>query len=89
MTVTGEQVSVSMIKANITHVDHHNCGGCGEMVFYSREGDYLFFHPGCGCGRRSDAEPRDWSDAANWINMQNMPEWREKIAARFGMTPNV
>lgn len=84
MQVTGEQVKDAMIAANITHVDHHDCGGCGEMVFYSREGEHLFFNPGCGCSW-SPAEPRSWQSAADWINMQSNAEWRSKLRAAFGL----
>lgn len=84
--VTAAQVRAAMIAANITYVDHHDCGGCGEMVFYSREGEQLFFNPGCGCSSWGAREPRDWQDAASWINMQSSPEWREKLAQRFGLT---
>jgi hypothetical protein len=84
-TVTGAQVLEAMKAANITHVDHHDCGGCGEMVFYSRFGDQLFFNPGCGCSY-SPPEPRSWDEAADYINMQN-DEWRAKLKALFGL-PN-
>ncbi len=88
MLVTGEEVKAAMIAANITHVDHHDCGGCFEMVFYSREGKHLFFNPRCGCSSGwSPPEPRDWSDAADWINMQSSTEWRNKLRARFGLAP--
>jgi len=85
MQVTGEQVKAAMIAANITRVDHHDCGGCGEMVFYSREGENLFFNPGCGCSW-SQAEPRTWDSAADWINMQSSAEWRNKLRERFGLS---
>lgn len=84
--ITGEQVKQAMIAKNITYIDHHNCGGCGSMVFYSRKGEQLYFNPGCGCSARSDpAELRDWEEAAAWINMQSSEEWRTKIAQRFGL----
>jgi hypothetical protein len=86
MKVTGEQVRAAMIAANITHVDHHDCGGCGEMVSYSRHEDQLYFNSGCGCSW-SPPQERSWDDAADWINMQGDPEWHLKIAARFGLTP--
>jgi len=54
------------------------------MVFYSRDGEQLYFNPGCGCSW-SPREPRSWDDAAVWINMQTSVEWRNKIAARFGI----
>lgn len=83
-TVTGQQVMDAMISKDITHTDHHNCGICGEMVFYSRHEDQLFFNPGCGCCW-SPAEPRDWEEAANWINMQTNAEIKNQIAKRFGL----
>ncbi len=85
MQVTGEQVHAAMVAANITHVDHHDCGGCGAMVFYSREGDQLLFNPRCDCGGWSLAVPRDWSDAAEWINMQSNAEARNRLRAAFGL----
>jgi hypothetical protein len=82
--VTGEQVRDAMITANITRVEHHDCGGCGVVVFYSRIGENLYFNPGCGC-KWSPSEPRAWSDAADWINMQTSEEWRQKLRAAFGL----
>lgn len=82
--MTGEQVKEAMIAKNITYVPHHNCGGCGEMIFYSREGEQLSFNPGCGCSW-SPPEPRSWDDPAYWINMQSEDHWRVDIAARFGL----
>lgn len=84
MNVTGEQVKAAMIEAGITHVEHHDCGACGSRVFYSREGESLFFNPGCGCAW-GPAEPRSWESAADWINMQSSPEWRNRLRERFGM----
>lgn len=80
---TGEQVKAAMIAADIRRVDHHNCSGCGVMVFYFRVGEQLFFDPGCGC-TRGRFEPRSWQSAAEWINMQSDPRWRDEIAASFG-----
>ena len=82
--VTGDQVREAMVAADIDSVDHHDCGYCGAMVFYSRSGDRLFFNPGCGCSW-SPQQPREWSDAADWINMQSTPEVRNMLRAKFGM----
>jgi ribosomal protein L37AE/L43A len=84
--VTGNQVREAMMAANITQVDHHECGICGEMTFYSREGCNLFFNAGCGCAW-SPPQPREWNDAAEFINMQDA-EWQEKLKACFGLLPN-
>jgi hypothetical protein len=83
--VTGEQVRVAMIANKINYVDHHECGGCGAMVYYSREGDQLYFNPQCDCGGYSSPEPREWEDAAGWINMQSNTEIKNKLAKRFGV----
>lgn len=82
--VTGEQVRNAMKDAGITVVDHHTCGICGVMVFYSRDNDQLFFNSGCGC-MGSPPQPRNWDDAAEWINMQSVPEIRQKLATKFGL----
>lgn len=81
--VTGQQVKDAMIAGGITRVDHHDCGICGVMVFYFRDGEQLYFNSGCGCCW-SPPQPRDWEEVANWINMQN-DEWRKKIMLRFGL----
>lgn len=87
MQVTGEQVKAAMIAANITHVDHHDCGGCGYMTRYLREGDALLFDSGCYCGMRGveNLQSREWQSAADWINMQSNAEWRNKLRAAFGL----
>ena len=82
--ITGEQVKDAMIEKGIEYVDHHECGICGVMVFYIREGEQLFFNSGCNCSHKGP-EPRSWQSAADWINMQSNKEWREKLALRFGV----
>lgn len=84
--VTGEEVKAAMIAANITRVDHHECGGCGHMVFYSRIGEFLYFHPACDCSY-SLPEPREWESAAGWINMQSYSNHKAKLRAAFGFSP--
>lgn len=84
--VTAEEVKATVLAKGLAWIDHHDCGGCGSMVGYSVEGGRLFFNPGCDC-RWSPAEPRDWSDAADWINMQSNAEVRNKLRQRFGLPP--
>lgn len=83
--ITGDEVKEAMVAANITTVPHHQCGVCGGMVFYVRGGEQLFFDSGCGCSSRSNLEPREWSSAADWINMQSDESVRGRIKARFGL----
>lgn len=85
--VTGEQVKAAVIAANIEYVDHHDCGGCGYMTQYLREGDRLYFDPGCYCSRYGPTMTglRTWDDAAEWINMQSDQEVRDKLRLRFGL----
>lgn len=82
---TGRQVKAAMIEAGITKVDHHDCGICGFMTAYVRDGEDLYFDSGCGCSTyATDPQPRSWDHAAKWINTQN-DEHRNKLAASFGL----
>lgn len=83
--VTPKEVEIAMIKNHIDRVDHHECGFCGHMVYYSRGGTTLFFDPGCDCTLRTGRELRTWSDAADFINMQTKPGIRKMVAKRFGI----
>ncbi len=82
--VTGQQVRDAVLKAGITSIPHHDCGGCGEWVHYFVCEGNLFFSPACGCSW-APSEPRNWSDAANWINMQSNPDWQVKLRQMFGI----
>jgi hypothetical protein len=84
-TVTGQQVKEAMIANDITYVDHHECGICGVMVHYFRDGEFLYFDPRCGCGCGGMPQEREFEDAARWINMQDKPEIKAKLARRFGI----
>jgi hypothetical protein len=83
--VTGEAVKAAMIEKGIINVPHHDCGGCGVWVRYFREGEQLFFDPRCGCTSRGYPEPKAWESAADWINMQDRPQSRIRIAGLFGI----
>ena len=82
--VTGEQVKEAAKNAGITHIDHHDCALCGEMVFYCVEGDDLYFNSGCGCSW-APPRPASWQQAADWINMQSEDKHRIGVAKRFGL----
>ena len=84
--VTGQQVKEAVKAAGLTWIPHHDCGCCGATVGYTVHGEDLYFAPGCDCSWTPE-EPRTWDSAADWINMQN-EEWRAKLMAKFGMTPN-
>jgi hypothetical protein len=83
--VTGAEVRDAAIAAKIKRVAHHRCGGCGVMVHYLIVDQMLFFDPSCDCTRAFRPELREWSDAANWINMQSDPKHRVEIANSFGL----
>jgi hypothetical protein len=82
--ITGDQVRAAVEAAGITTIDHHDCGLCGAMVYYSVDGGRLYFNPGCDC-RWTPREPRSWDDAADWINMQSQEPARAEVARRFGI----
>jgi hypothetical protein len=85
--VTPEEVKAAAIAAGLTHINHHDCGFCGVMVYYSIEDGNLFFNGACDCVTYCDPpQLRDWSDASDWINMQN-DLWKESLARLFGIDP--
>jgi len=85
--VTPEEVKAAVIAASLTRIDHHDCGGCGAMVYYSIVDGNLFFNPACDCGSYwSPPQPRDWSEASDWINMQS-DLFKDQLARRFGLDP--
>lgn len=84
MKITGQQVRDAVTAKGITRIEHHGCALCGAGVFYSVEGDQLYFNSGCDCSW-SPPQPRSWDSAADWINMQSKPEVGAKIAALFGV----
>lgn len=85
--ITADEVQSAVLAAGITRIDHHECSGCGHMVYYEVMGGALYFCPSCNCGGPwSPPESRSWLDAADWINMQSRPENKRKIAQRFGLS---
>lgn len=83
--ITAEQVKDAVRDAGIIEIPHHDCGGCGVWVRYIVQDGYLFFDARCDCSQLSYPEPRDWQDAANWINMQSSSENRIELMRRFGI----
>lgn len=86
--VTPEQVRDAMMAAGIERVESHTCSLCGYPRAYIREGDRLFYDPGCNCGSYpASLVPRQWLDAAMWINMQTEERWQVDLRERFGLLP--
>lgn len=84
--ITANQVKDGMTRNGIITVDHHSCGFCDYMTKFVREGDELFFDPGCDCVPYiKNLEPREFQDAADWVNMQSDPDIKSKLAAKFGV----
>ncbi len=84
MNYEAHEVKKAVEKAGIIRIDHHQCGLCGGMVYYSVDCGNLYFNSGCDCSW-SPPQQREWSAAANWINMQTSSAHRNKIAASFGL----
>lgn len=88
--VTTQQVKEAVEKAGLTRIDHHDCGGCGYMTAYLVRDGQLYFDHGCDCGRGGyNVRPADWSEAAEYINMQTR-NWNGKdiaaqVAKGFGI----
>lgn len=84
--VTPEQVKQSMIDKNITWVDHHRCSICNSMTGYLRIDDNLYFDSSCDCCPSSSPVYRDWRHAADWINMNVQPKYKQELKQAFGIT---
>ncbi|MDQ3649702.1 MAG: hypothetical protein M3458_05355 [Acidobacteriota bacterium] len=55
------------------------------MTAYLRQGNELFFDPGCDCTGGAPLEPRSWDSVAEWINIQSDSDARESLARSFGL----
>lgn len=85
MPVTAQEVRDACLACGTgLSIQHHKCSLCDCWVHYQVENGELFFAPGCGCSW-SPMEPREWQDAADWINVQDNDKARNAIRAKFGM----
>ena len=75
---SAEWVRAEAQTKGASYVDHHRCGLCDHMVYFSIRGDIVLFHPACDCGW-SNPEPRSFEDIARWLAMQSSDEIRDKI----------
>jgi len=81
-----DEVKTAALAAGITRVEVRPCSMCGYLMAYLIKGEELWYDPGCDCTTRdSYLEPRNWSDAADWINMQSQPKGKIAIAKKFGL----
>lgn len=83
--VTAEQVRAAVLAAGIVEIPHHDCAACGEWVRYIVHRESLYFDPSCGCAWTPFPEPREWQNAADWINMQSSDNVRSELMKRFGI----
>ena len=83
--VTPDQVRDAAIRSGKQTIEIRQCSICEEPIGYRVHDGDLSFAPGCGCSW-SPAEPREWSEASDLINMQKLPECRADIMRAFGFT---
>lgn len=83
--VFGTDVKDAVLKAGIKTIPVSECGICNFPTSYKVQGDNLFFDGACDCVSYQDPRWVDWSDAADWINMQSTDKGKSEIAARFGL----
>lgn len=86
--VTGDEVKAAMIAAGVVRVDRQMCANCNHPLFYSRDGEQLYYNSGCSQtgGDHGDPHLFSWQDAADWINFTKDPVAKAEIAAKFGFT---
>lgn len=82
--ITPAEVKQAIQAAGINRVDCRECSFCGYPLAYYIRGEEVFFDPGCDCSSGGRFERRDWSDLADWLNMQTNPEWQAKLRQRMG-----
>lgn len=83
--ITAEQVREAAIAAGIARIEHADCSICGYQTAYLVRDGSLYFDAGCYCTGGDRAEPRDWSSASEWINMQDPGEFQDNLKRRFGL----
>lgn len=84
--VTGEDVRRAAQLSGATKIDNHTCSICGYMTRYLIVEGALYYDRGCHCvpNQPDSVSPRDWEEAAGWINQQTNEEFKRNIMARFG-----
>lgn len=86
--ITPNEVKDAALATGKTWFPVRDCSLCGSPVGYRTLGERVGFDSNCGCSSRdSGVEERTWDDPARLINMQTLPEWRNKMRAVFGLDP--
>lgn len=75
---TAKWVEIEAHNKKAYRLDHHECGICGVMVYYSLQPRVTFIS-GCGCGSWTPPRPSSWSEIADWLQMQKTDEMRDNI----------
>lgn len=84
--VTADQVRQTVTDYGITHLPHHDCGGCGVWVkfVFSPDGERIAFDPNCDCGSPwSPPRETTFQELADWFNMQSVPGVAQTIWDRM------
>jgi len=87
MFAIADEIKAAAMKAGIKRVEVRGCSMCNyPMAYIIQEDGKLWYDPGCNCTHGGpNLEPRNWSDAADWINMQSQVESKIAIAKKFGL----
>jgi len=84
--VTAAEVKKAVLAKGIKTIEHHTCAACDCWVNYFVEGENLFFDSSCDCSSSGHGmEPREWQEAADWINMQSNLCVELDLKSRFGI----
>ena len=83
--ITGQLVKAAAMTKNITYIPIRQCSICEADVAYRVYDGRVYFDPNCRCGRHAaELQPREWTDAADWINSHIDPQARRTVLAQFG-----
>jgi hypothetical protein len=85
--VTGEQVKSAVLKTDIKYVNVRECGICKSPIGYYVHAADLVFDGSCECCRGENFRPDQWTNAAEWINMQTRLVNRIDLMKKFALLP--
>jgi len=84
--VTAEELKESAVTKGIESIPVRECSICNSPLCFVVRNTDLYFSSACACSDyRTNPSPREWGDAAAFINSQTSDQVKQKIAALFGV----
>jgi hypothetical protein len=68
----------------MSFIQHHDCGICGEMVGWYTDEPEPYFDPSCGCGS-GGGHYDTWENVFKWYNTVSEKETEEAVQAAWNI----